>query len=1004
MPNDIPGGGTAPTILVVDDVPANLRQLCEMLERSGYQVRPAQDGATALKVAKSFPPDLILLDIRMPGMDGYAVCDCLKKEAGLRDIPVLFISALGDIEDKIKAFQAGGIDYITKPFQHEEVLARVKTHLQLRRVQTSLQQSNDLLEDRVRQRTVALEEAGATLRESENKFRTVANFTYDWEYWTGTDGQLVWMSPSCERITGYKVEEFMADPELLRRIVHPDDAGLFADHLILVGDGCIDPCEMDFRLVHRSGRTIWVNHFCVNITGVDGCSLGRRASNRDITDRKQAENKLTRELAINRAMSELSGALIAKAPTFLDISEITLHFSKLLTGSEHGFVGVMDLKTGDLVSYTLTQMMGRECQLPEQRNRIVFPAGPAGDYPHLWGHALNTRRPFYTNCPEAHPAAGGVPDGHLALRNFLAVPALTGDRLIGVIALANTRDGYTDGDLEIVQHLADLYAMAIDRQRTVEALWASEQQIRGLFNAVTDSVMLLDDTATILAINEGGASRRGRSPQDLVGKNLEDVLRPDVAACRRKGMAASARARHCIDIDEMHGDRWYRVRIFPILDSAGQAVQFATFSRDVTDLVLGEKALRKALAQAEELAVKAEAANKAKSEFLANMSHEIRTPLNGILGMLHLLQTTALTEEQLEYLRNAARASKRLTRLLSDILDLSAIESGKLAVQAETFRIAELCQSVNDLFAQDVAEKGLTLLCRIDGAMPPELVGDEVRLRQILFNLVGNAVKFTLRGGVVMDIALVSAPGEPRCRVLFSITDTGIGIPDARLSDVFEPFTQVEGSYLRHYQGAGLGLGIVRRLTRLLGGEICLASEEGTGTAAHVVLPFGTTAQDRPDPDIAVAVEPVRGEGGTRILLVEDEALNLLVMKTLLGKAGYAVSTAQNGKQALEGLQKGDFDVILMDIQMPVMDGLEATKAIRESLALGAKSRIPIIAMTAYAMTGDREKFLAAGMNGYIPKPVDMGALQRTITKLTSEKARTTPGLFPRTPPAAGRG
>ncbi|QLA16746.1 response regulator [Desulfolutivibrio sulfoxidireducens] len=979
-----------PVVLVVDDLPANLRQLCEILERSGYRVMPAQDGMSALNAARTSPPDLILLDVRMPGMDGFEVCGCLKKEAALKDIPVIFISALGDTADKIKGFQAGGVDYITKPFQHEEVLARVKAHLGLMRCMVSLQRSRDMLGERVRQRTADLEQASATLRESEEMFRTVADFTYDWEYWIGPDNRLVWVSPSSELVTGYTAEAFVSDPDLLRRIVHPEDRAIFDKHSRASEADSNAACNMDFRIVHLSGKHVWINHHCVAIARDDGTPLGRRASNRDITDRKQAEDKLTVELAINKAMSELSGALIAKATTFPDIADTTLYFSKLLTGSVHGFVGVIDPRTGDLVCYTLTPMMGKECRVEEGQARVTFPPGPDGRYPSLWGQALNSCCPFYTNAPAAHPSSTGIPGGHIHLRNFLAVPALIGDMLIGLIALANTPDGYTDRNMEAVSHLAGLYAVAIDRQRTMEALWTGERQIRGLFNAATDSVLLIDATGAILAVNEWGAKRRGLEPQDMVGNNLDDFLPPDIAACRREGMKESARTGHCVDSEEIHEGRWYHVRIFPILDDAGKAVQFAIFSRDVTEKVMAEKALRDALAQAKELAVKAEAANKAKSEFLANMSHEIRTPLNGIMGMLQVLQDTPLSGEQSEYLLHAIMASKRLTRLLSDILDLSAIESGRLAILAAPFDIHEISRSINDLFALEAGAKGLTLTCRIDHGMPSELVGDEARLRQILFNLVGNAVKFTARGGVEIGIAPVSPPGELPCRVLFSITDTGIGIPDDRLSDIFEPFTQVEGSYLRRYQGGGLGLAIVRRLTRLMGGEICIESEEGAGTSAHVVLPFGARTQSRGMVDIAAGAESARGGGRARILLVEDEAVNLLSMNILLERAGYAVTTARDGRQALECLRQGDFELIVMDVQMPVMDGVEATRIIRGSPEFTARSHIPIIALTAYAMDGDRERFLAAGMDDYIAKPVDMAALKDVIMRATAKSRGAT--------------
>jgi len=979
---DINGGGEGYVVLIVDDMPENLKHLSELLKRAGYRVMPAQDGATALKAAAKVTPDLILLDIRMPDMDGFEVCARFKADTALKDIPVIFISALGDAEDKVKAFGLGGVDYITKPFQHEEVLARVTTHLEMRRARVALQQSRDQLEERVRQRTVTLEETSAALRESEEKFRTVADFTYDWEYWLAPDGRLAWVSPSCKRITGYEAREFEADPALLSRIVHPEDRALFDGHLRSVEASEAGIHDFTFRIVHRSGHTVWLSHSCMAIARPDGAPLGRRVSNRNITKRRLAEDKLTRELALNKAMSELSGALIAKASRIEDIADITSYYSRRLTGSDHGFVAVIDPASGDLVSYTLTRMMGAECQVGGENARTIFPCGPDGRYATLWGHALNSRRSFYTNSPSTHAASGGVPEGHIPLKNFLAVPAIIGDRLIGLLALANAPYGYTDRDVEAVERLADLYAVAVDRHMKMVELRTSEQRIRALFNATTDSVMLLDASAKILAINEEGAKWRGLEPQDMVGKVLGDFLSPDIVSDRLEAMSQCARAVQWVGTEERNKGKIYRTRVFPVFDKKGEAIQFALFCRDVTERVIAEEALRAALDNAEELAVKAEAANKAKSEFLANMSHEIRTPLNGIMGMLQLLQGTPLTDEQNDYILNAFNASKRLTRLLSDILDLSVIEAGKLAIKNTEFKITGIRQGLYDLFTREVAEKGLTLRCHIDERIPPELVGDEARLMQILFNLVGNAVKFTPQGGVEIDISLVSSPTAPLCRLLFSITDTGIGIPDDRLSDIFEPFTQVEGSFVRKYQGAGLGLAIARRLTRLMGGEMCIASEEGAGASVYVVLSFDANTQSCGAAEIVADAESAQGIGKVRILLAEDDPLNRLATKLQLEKAGYAVTTAENGKRALECLRQEDFDLILMDIQMPVMDGVEATRIIRSSPEFKSKFDIPIVALTAYAMTGDKEEFLAAGVNDYLAKPVDSEALKDVIERV----------------------
>ncbi|GAB1410101.1 hypothetical protein MASR1M90_12550 [Desulfovibrionales bacterium] len=421
--------------------------------------------------------------------------------------------------------------------------------------------------------------------------------------------------------------------------------------------------------------------------------------------------------------------------------------------------------------------------------------------------------------------------------------------------------------------------------------------------------------------------------------------------------------------------RWIGAFAVCLRDADGNPYRVTGSHTDIT----ARKELEHELRSARDAAL---AASEAKSTFLANMSHEIRTPLNGILGMLQLLQPLVGDEEQREYIRLALVSSQRLTSLLTDILDFSRIESGQMALEAQPFAVDELRDALLGLFRITAQEKGLALRMDTDPNLPPVLVGDQSRVQQVLFNLVGNALKFTAQGGVHVYACLLPVRQTDRYQVYFEVQDSGCGIPEDRLSAVFEPFVQAEGTYVRAHQGVGLGLSIVRRLIDLMRGSLCIETGPD-GTTIGLSLPFGCQADPAPG---AVESENTAGLAQTKplkILLAEDDEVNLFAAKSLLRRLGHQVVVARNGQEAVSLAQTQDFDLVFMDIQMPVMDGVEATKAIRA--LSGPRAHVPIIAMTAYAMAGDEDHFLDSGMTGYVPKPVNMRALELVLKQVWTD-------------------
>jgi hypothetical protein len=635
------------------------------------------------------------------------------------------------------------------------------------------------------------------------------------------------------------------------------------------------------------------------------------------------------------------------------------YFTELLSGLDLGRYGVAVLRDGDTALVT---------RVPP----LAIPAGQVG----AKGFSGELEAIIASGATTGSYRTAGTADGVERTNTYRRLSALPFHLVTGLGTedyLADWRRSLVNFGVLVALFLAITVSGGILLWRAYRRAGEASESSRLLLQRASDGVHILDTGGRVIEASDSFCRMLGYSREEILGMSARQW---DARYSAEEVALVVARL---LDTPELSlfetrhrrkDGSTFDVEVSSYaLTLGGERVLYAA-SRDITERKQAERAI---------LAAKeaAESANRAKSEFLANMSHEIRTPMNGVIGMVQLLQETDLTPEQQEYARVIRSSADALLTIINDILDLSKVEAGRLTIVSAPFQLRPLLGELRDLLAPQAQAKGLDLALRIDGAIPDWLSGDAGRLRQIAGNLLGNALKFTETGRIDLAADLARQSGQT-CWLRLTVSDTGIGMSAETLARLFTPFYQAEAATTRRYGGTGLGLSISRRLAELMGGDIECDSVPGQGSRFTVTLPC--RMHSAPPAEAAAAARPAL-PADAHVLVVEDNPVNQQVAGKMLTRLGVRASVAANGAEALAILRRLSYDLVLMDCQMPVMDGFEATRRIRAGEAGAHNAAVRIVAMTANAYAEDRQKCLAAGMDDYLVKPISLQALARHLSQ-----------------------